>query len=392
MENPFKYGGIVSGPYFADRKDELAELLREMNNLSRVFLVSPRRFGKTCLLFNLMDQLSDSGFATAYLDLNAYPDVRSFASAFTHLTSKAMESNTEKLLKIFAGLQRLRPKVSIGSDGSLTGTVELATDEKDALPALLEGMQHAEKLAQKKRKRLVVIIDEFSDLPKYNGHTLEKAMRSEIQKHGHIGYIFSGSEQSVMLSMTRDRKRAFYKLGRIMDIGSIDRDSYTDFICKWLKKGSLTIQRDDLERVFELGRDVPYNIQRLCHNLWELARETHEVTSSLIEELPFLIAKQDSPHYELIWQTATQQQKTLIIALSKDLSAKPFSREFQLTHGIGPSSSIKASLESLTKKGILYRTKEGSHQFSDLFMGYWISSLRRAKSPNQSGIKDETGS
>jgi hypothetical protein len=68
-------------------------------------------------------------------------------------------------------------------------------------------MQHAEKLAQKKGKKLVVIIDEFSDLPKYNGHTLEKAMRSEIQKHGHIGYVFSGSEQSVMLSMTHDRGR-----------------------------------------------------------------------------------------------------------------------------------------------------------------------------------------
>jgi hypothetical protein len=37
MENPFKYGGMVSGPYFADRKDELAELVWEMNNLSRVF-------------------------------------------------------------------------------------------------------------------------------------------------------------------------------------------------------------------------------------------------------------------------------------------------------------------------------------------------------------------
>lgn len=376
MENPFKYGGIVRGPHFADRKDELAELVREMNNLSRVFLVSPRRFGKTCILFNLMDQLHDRGFGTAYLDLNAYPDVRSFASAFTHLTSKALESNTEKLLKIFAGLQRLRPKVSIGSDGSLTGTVEVATEDKDALPALLEGMRHAEKLAQKKGKKLVVIIDEFSDLPKYNGHTLEKAMRSEIQKHGHIGYIFSGSEQSVMLSMTRDRKRAFYKLGRIMEIGSIDRGAYDDFIFKWLKKGSYLIERNDLEKIFKLGRDVPYNIQRLCHNLWELARETHEVTSFMIEELPFIIAKQDSPHYELLWQTATQQQKTLIIALSKDPGAKPFSKEFQLTHGIGPSSSIKASLDSLTKKGILYRTKEGSYRFSDLFMRYWISYLR----------------
>lgn len=378
MENPFKYGGIVRGPHFADRKEELAELVQEMNNLSRVFLVSPRRFGKTCLLFNLMDQLHDRGFGTAYLDLNAYPDVRSFAAAFTHLTSKALESNTEKLLKIFAGLQRLRPKVSVGHDGSLTGTVEVASEYKEALPALLEGMEHAEKLAWEKNKKLVVIIDEFSDLPKYNGHILEKAMRSEIQKHDHIGYILSGSEQSVMLSMIRDRKRAFYKLGRIMEIGPIDRGSYADFIYNWFQKGPYKMQRDSLEQIFELGMDVPYNVQRLCYTLWELARETHEVTSFMIKDLPFIIAKQDSPHYELIWRSASQQQKTLIIALSKDPGAKPFSREFQLTHGIGPSSSIKASLDSLTKKGILYKTKEGSYQFSDTFMRYWISYLCEA--------------
>jgi hypothetical protein len=43
------------------------------------------------------------------------------------------------------------------------------------------------------------------------------------------------------------------------------------------------------------------------------------------------------------------------MALSKEPDAKPFSKGFQLTHGIGPSSSIKASLESLVKKGILAR-------------------------------------
>ena len=83
--------------------------------------------------FNLMDQLHDRGFATAYLDLNAYPDVRSFAAAFTHMTSNALESNTEKLPKIFAGLKRVRPRVSVGYDGSLTRAVEVATEEKEAL-------------------------------------------------------------------------------------------------------------------------------------------------------------------------------------------------------------------------------------------------------------------
>ena len=29
MQNPFKYGGIVSGSYFADREEEIKELQRE---------------------------------------------------------------------------------------------------------------------------------------------------------------------------------------------------------------------------------------------------------------------------------------------------------------------------------------------------------------------------
>ena len=70
MENPFKFGGIVRGPHFADRRKELDELVGEMKNLGRIFLVSPRRYGKTCLLFNLIDRLTELGFATVYIDLN----------------------------------------------------------------------------------------------------------------------------------------------------------------------------------------------------------------------------------------------------------------------------------------------------------------------------------
>jgi hypothetical protein len=33
MRNPFKYGGIVTGPYFADRAEEIKALRREIENL-----------------------------------------------------------------------------------------------------------------------------------------------------------------------------------------------------------------------------------------------------------------------------------------------------------------------------------------------------------------------
>lgn len=375
MENPFKYGGVVRGPYFADRQSELSELAGEMKNLNRVFLVSPRRYGKTCLLANLLDRLEEEGMATAYLDLNAYPDLRSFAAAFAQTTCRSLESNKDKLIKIFAGLQMMRPKVSVGADGSLSGSLEVVAGEKEALPALQEGMRHAEALARKAKRKLAVVIDEFSDLEKYNGPSVEKALRAEIQQQTTIGYVFSGSEESVMLSMVRDRKRAFYRLGRIMELGPIPPEAYIRFIEKWFRKGAYEVNRDDLEKILDEGKHVPLNVQRLCHTLWEKARERKTVTSSLVGELPFAIARQDSPHFELLWHAASPQQKNLLMALSKEPDAKPFSKDFQLTHGIGPSSSIKASLESLVKKGILVRGKDGSYQFSDVFMVYWIQAM-----------------
>ncbi len=377
MENPFKYGGVVRRPYFADRKNEMNELKREMANLNLVFLVSPRRFGKTCLLLNLIETLRRDAMACAYVDLNAFPDIKSFATALTSLTTEALETNKDKLLKMFSAFQKLRPKVSVDPEGKISAGLELAVEEKDALSALLEGMRHAEKLAAKKGKKLVVIIDEFSDLEKYNGRTIEKAIRSEIQKQTHIGYIFSGSEQSVMLAMIRDRTRAFYKLGRIMELGQIERRAYASFILGWLKKGGYTANDDDVKRIFEIGNDVPYNVQRLCNVMWDNAMETKAIKPALIEKLPVIIAQQDSPHYEMLWRSASQPQKVLLIALSKDQAAKPFSKDFQLKHGIGPSSSIKASLDSLVKKGILFKTLRGSYQFVDGFMPYWIDYIMK---------------
>jgi len=376
LENPFRYGGIVLGPFFADRQDEMVELKKEIRNFSRVFLVSPRRYGKTCLLFNLMESLKVEQTPVAYLDLNAYPDIKSLSAAYALQTCNAIETNRDKLIKILSGLKNFKPQFSVESDGTkISAALTPTIQEKDALTALLESMQYAENLANRKRKKLVVIIDEFSELAKYNGDTLEKALRSEIQKHQNIAYIFSGSEQSVMLAMLRDRKRAFYKLGRIMELGPIDRKRYKEFILQWLKKGGITASASDLQRLFELGKDVPYNIQRLCNNMWDLAQNDKMVTSTSIETLPLIIARQDSPHYELFWRTASSLQRKILIALAREPDLKPLSKDFALRFQISPPSSIKASLVSLIKKGIIYQTLEGNYQFTDNFIPYWIDSM-----------------
>jgi hypothetical protein len=79
----------------------------------------------------------------------------------------------------------------------------------------------------------------------------------------------------------------------------------------------------------------------------------------------------------MLWQTATQSQKALLIALADNPDALPFSKDFQMHYGIGPSSSIKASLVSLIKKGIVYRTFKGQYKLVDRFMPFWIDAIRK---------------
>ncbi len=59
-----------------------------------------------------------------------------------------------------------------------------------------------------------------------------------------------------------------------------------------------------------------------------IVRENRVVAPELIDQLPMIVAQQDSPHYELLWRSVSQLQKKLLMALSTDHDSKPFQRIF----------------------------------------------------------------
>jgi uncharacterized protein len=58
MRNPFQYGGVVGGPAFCNRTDEIAALLRAAENGEKLFIYSERRMGKTSLVLHALGTLS----------------------------------------------------------------------------------------------------------------------------------------------------------------------------------------------------------------------------------------------------------------------------------------------------------------------------------------------
>jgi hypothetical protein len=76
----------------------------------------------------------------------------------------------------------------------------------------------------------VVARDGFQEIRNYDGETLEQTIRSVIQHHRRVGYLFSGSKRHIIKDMIFREDRAFYKSGKVMTLAKIPRPLFAKFI------------------------------------------------------------------------------------------------------------------------------------------------------------------
>ena len=70
-DNPFVYGEIVTAAAFADREEERERLGRDLASGQKVFLISPRRYGKSSLVRQALAQLARRRILTLELTVTS---------------------------------------------------------------------------------------------------------------------------------------------------------------------------------------------------------------------------------------------------------------------------------------------------------------------------------
>src|SRR6202022_4002 len=71
-ENPFVFGEIIDDARFVDRTEELSQLVRDLADGQKVFLLSPRRFGKSSLVAVAMLKLKKRHIHHVSLTVSSY--------------------------------------------------------------------------------------------------------------------------------------------------------------------------------------------------------------------------------------------------------------------------------------------------------------------------------
>lgn len=372
MNNPFLYGEEVQGDKFIGRNREIKTFIQDIKANERIFLISPRRYGKTSLIVNLFDKLKAMKFLAARLDLYKASSLESFANLYANTVISALESIPEKWLRaIKEFIPALRPVMSLTSSGSPELSFNIQPHKRNLELLLDDLLNLPERIALKRKKRIVIAFDEFQEIRTLNGKSIEKKIRANIQSHHHVSYIFSGSKKRMLYEMVSTPASAFYKMGKIFNLGKIEQNVFSEFIISQFSKSKISISADVLDRIFSLTEEVPYNIQFLCHQLWDNCFRKSRITAADVEHALEDILSDQSSVYLTLWDSFAPHQRRVLKAISNAGGENIFSQPFLKRHDLGAAASVQTSIKLLLAHDFLDKEKR-IYFFYDVFFKEWL--------------------
>jgi len=370
--NPFIFGEIIDDENFVNRKSELGQLVRDLTDGQKVFLLSPRRFGKSSLVAMALLKLKKRHIRTVSLTVSSYSSYAQFLEKFAEKVLRAAGPWERVKDWVTRFGRQVKPDVNYNIT---TGEVSLSLGKGasfDPAPIAPEVFALPEELSRNADFRMAICLDEFQQISQFNGGSVENVIRNQVQKQRQVGYVFAGSQPSLMQEMLA-ASRPFHKAGPQMFLDKIAAADWTDFITAQFHKRGRTIVTPALESLLNAADLIPYDVQRIAHELWDYAelQNKKQLDIADVEAVVNALVSGQSTYYELLWEQLAPRQRAALQALAARGHAEIYSQTLREEFRLGPASTVQKAFQSLDAKDILDRYK-GDYFFLDPLFPLWI--------------------
>jgi hypothetical protein len=377
MTNPFVYGEVVPLSAFVDREEELNRLTGDLMAGQKVFLISPRRYGKSSLVRQALRAAARRGALVIDLTVSSYSSYVAFLEGYARALSSVERQTGRAASWLREVLASVRPEVRIETSDQGKPEVALsfpaARNEKDVSRLAQEVFALPGRIADKRGRQLAIALDEFQAIGVFNGGSVEHALRAAVQHQRQVGYVFSGSEPALMERML-GRNRPFYKAGPVMRLGRIPVDRFASFLEARFKATGIKAAPGLGLAIVELAGNLPYDVQRLAHELWDDARANGRRTAGLEdlhETLRRLLGEHESL-FEATWQRLTLAQRATFRAAVLQDGRELLSADTRSRFRLSGASTVQASLAALVREDVLARDGD-RYVVVDSLLREWVA-------------------
>ena len=284
MCKKFVYGVAVSDYNFIGRERETKRLLDNFKGGINVILMSPRRLGKTSLVKHVCNKLDNKDIITVYLDIFGCKSEYDFYNKLTAEVLKQTASKSElwfEEAKEF--LYRLTPKISFSPEPNSDFSISLGITPKTHTPE--EVLQMAETIAIKRKKRIVICIDEFQQIGEMaNSKQIQARLRTVWQHQKHVSYCLFGSKHHLMSTIFLHRSMPFFQFGDTISLNKIATENWVEYIVSHFADGKRTISHALAEEICKFTENYSAYVQQLAWLVFTLKEEGETVTEDDVRQ------------------------------------------------------------------------------------------------------------
>jgi hypothetical protein len=373
LENPFVFGEIIDDANFVNRTEELSHLVRDLADGQKVFLLSPRRFGKSSLVSVALLKLKKRHIRTVSLTVSSYSSYTQFLEKFAEKVLRAAGPWERVKDWVTRFGRQVQPEINYNIN---TGEVNVSLGKGsgyDPTPIAPDIFALPGELTKKAGFRMAICLDEFQQISQFNGGSVENALRNQVQEQREVGYVFSGSQPSLMQEMLT-AKRPFHKAGPQMFLDKIAQKDWKEFIDRHFRRRGRTLDNAGLELLLHTADLIPYDVQRIAHELWDYAelKDKRRLDASDVNLVIEALVTSQSTYFELLWEQLSARQRAALQALAHRGAAEIYSENIREVFRLGPASTVQKALHSLDSRDVIDRYK-GDYFFLDPLFPRWIT-------------------
>jgi len=364
--NPFKYGSIVLGKDFCGREDLLKQISNHIKASQNIAVFGERRVGKSSLVYEAVRRLK--GTDLLYMDLLGIKSVDALCKRMLRAIV-TLENKMSWITRMIKALSHLRPTITTDPVTSMPivsfdASVELKADSIQEVLDLIESIS--------KKKSFVVVFDEFQDILEINDADEAIALlRSKIQFHNNIAYVFVGSMRHKMDEIFTSPNSAFFKSAIPLTVDPMPYEEFSKFLVKKFEKGGRKVFKETLKQVFEIANNITGDIQQLCEALWEVTPEGDAVSSDKLKVAIELIFAREQKSYETFVSLLTDFQLKVLTALAKEGGRRVYSMAFVKAVGHHSSASVSRAITRMININILFKSGK-EIRFVNPFFKAWL--------------------
>jgi hypothetical protein len=376
MDNPFVYGEVVPAGAFADRVVEVRRLVADLSAGQKVFLISPRRYGKSSLVRRALATMGRRGVLTVEVTVSSFSSYVGFLEGYARALAAAHARLDEARGWLRQAIRSARGEVRPApeaSSGPMAVSFPGVRTDRDVSRLAQEVFALPGRLADASGRQLVVALDEFQAVAEFDGESVEHALRAAVQHQRRVGYVFAGSEPTLMERMLGPH-RPFYKAGPVMRLDRIPADEFAAFIESRFARTGLRCEAGLGASIVELAGNLPYDVQRLAHETWDEVRgagRRRVTVDDLHQALSRLLAEQHTI-FEARWQHLTLAQRAVLRTVVLEDGRELLSADVRTRHRLGGPSTVQAALGALTRHDVISR--EGDrYAVVDSLLREWVA-------------------